>query len=163
MKTIRLFLILLICFHSLNCSRNDRDNDVIDPVSITYQARNNVNDQRLLEDKIHYDDIIGYDSSKYAFLLTQSASDKINSYFFTAGGMPFSLELSGEKIYSGLFFPSYSSNTPCGYLVEPVIGSNNIMIVRLDYGLCPNQTEDNRNDQRLIERLAEDDKILKLE
>ena len=163
MKTTWSILLPLICFSCLSCSQDDIENDVIDLISITYQAMNNINDQKLLKDKIHYDDIIGYDSIKYAFLLSQSASDKINSYFFKAGGMPFSLEVSGDTIYSGLFFPSYSSNTPCGYIVEPVIGSNNIMVVRLDYGLCPNEIEDNRNDPHLIERLEQDNKILELE
>ena len=162
MKRIRLSLLLLINLFSFNCSHDGQEEDALDPVSILYQAMNNVNDQEILHSKISYNDILGYDSIKYAFLLTQSASDQINSYFYRAGGMPFSLEVNGITIYAGLFFPSYSSSTPCGYLVEPVIGSNNEMIVRLDHGLCPDQTEDNRNDQHLIEQLEADNKILDL-
>ncbi len=162
MKRFGLLLFLLIYLFSFNCSHDDQDDETVDPVSILYQAMNNVNDPKILHDKINYNDILGYDSVKYAFLLTQGASDQINSYFYRAGGMPFSLEVNGITIYAGLFFPSYSSSTPCGYIVEPVIGSNNEMIVRLDYGLCPNQTEDSRNDQRLIEQLETDNKILDL-
>jgi len=162
MKRFGSLLFLLICLFSSYCSHDDQENEAVDPVSILYQAMNNVNDPKILHDKISYNDILGYDSIKYAFLLTQDASDQINSYFYKAGGMPFSLEVNGITIYTGLFFPFYSSSTPCGYLVEPVIGSNNEMIIRLIYGLCPDQTEDNRNDQHLIEQLETDNKILDL-
>lgn len=159
MKRIRLLLIMLIGTFSFGCSHDDQGDETVDPVSVLYQAMNSVNDPQILHRKISYADILGYDSIKYAFILTQSASDQINSYFYRAGGMPFSVEANGITIYTGLFFPSYSSSTPCGYLVEPFIGSNHEMIVRLDYGLCSNQAEDCRNNQFLIEQLEKDNKI----
>jgi len=165
MKQIGFFSTLMILFSMVNCSKNDNHEDPIEPVSITYQAKLNINTEGIINDRIDYNEILGYDTALFSFLLEENAVIKINGYFFPSGGLPFTLKVKGEEIYSGLFFPSYSSNTPCGYLVEPVIGGNNTMNIRLDYGLClaEGQIIDNRNDRRLIDILTKDNKIITID
>jgi hypothetical protein len=165
MKTIRFLPVILILYSTLNCSKKDNNDDIIEPVAITYKAKININAEGYINDLVSYNEIVGYDTNLCAFLIEGNAANRINGYFFVAGGLPFMVKVNGKEIYSGLFFPSYSSNTPCGFLVEPVIGSNNTMYVRLDYGLCisEGQLVDNRNDQRLIAVLANDNKIITLD
>jgi hypothetical protein len=162
MKQIGFLSVLMILFSMLNCSKNDNQEDSVEPVSIIYQAKLNINSEGFINDRIDYNELLGYDTTIFSFLLEESAASKINGYFFPSGGLPFTLKVKGEEIYSGLIFPSYSSNTPCGYLIEPIIGGNNIMNIRLDYGLClaEGQMIDNRNDRRLIDILTKDNKII---
>lgn len=161
MKKYCFLLLLAFCGILSNCLK-DKLNE---PLEITYQAKINVNDNVVINDKIEYKDIIGYDTSNYTFLIDSDAIKRIRNYFFPSGGLPFSVNVDGETIYSGKFFPSYSNILPYGIIIDPeesLIG--NKLIVNIDYGFCriDNELVDNRNDKRIIAVLQRDHKLIKI-
>jgi len=144
-----------------SCSKEKTNTEL----EIKYQAKINVNDNTIINDIIEYKDIIGYDTSNYTFLIDSNSIKKIRNYFFPSGGLPFSVNVNEETIYSGKFFPSYSNTMPFGVTIDPeesLIG--NTLTVKIDYGFCmtDNQLKDNRNDTRIISLLQKDHKLMKI-
>jgi hypothetical protein len=161
MKKYGLFLAIVVLWTFFSCSKDKS----YDPLDINYQAKTNVNDNSVINDKIEYVDIIGYDSSNYTFLIESNAINKIRKYFFPSGGLPFSINVMGEIIYSGLFFPSYSQVMPYGIIIDPYPYSiGNKLTVKIEYGFCRTDNEllDQRNDKRIISVLQKDKKLIKL-
>ena len=161
MKKYGFFLALALLWIFFSCSKDKS----YEPLEINYQAKINVNDNNAINNKIDYVDIIGYDSSNYTFLIDSNAINKIRKYFFPSGGLPFSVNVIGETIYTGEFFPSYSNSLPCGIIIDPessLIG--NKLTVNIDYGFCrtDNQLVDPRNDKRIIAVLQRDKKLIKI-
>ena len=162
MKKYGLFLVIVALSIVCSCSK-DKSYELL---CINYQAKRNVNDNNVINDKIDYKDILGYDTSNYTFLIDSNAINKIKKYFFPSGGLAFSVNVIGETIYSGEFFPSYSNSLPCGIIIDPessLIG--NKLTVNIDYGFCrtDNQLADPRNDKPIIAVLQRDKKLIKID
>ncbi|MGD0342238.1 MAG: hypothetical protein ABSA76_11110 [Bacteroidales bacterium] len=162
MKKYGFFLAIVLSWTFFSCSKDKS----YEPMEINYQAKINVNDNNVINDKIDYVDIIGYDSSNYTFLIDSIAINKIRKYLFPSGGLPFYVNVRGETIYFGKFFPGYSNSMPCGITIDPessLIG--NKLTVNIDYGFCrtDNQLVDQRNDKRIIAVLQKDKKLIKID
>jgi hypothetical protein len=136
-----------------------------EPLEILYQAERSANDNTLINDKIAYKDIIGYDTTNYTFLIDSTVIRKIRNYFFPSAGLPFTVNVDGEIIYRGMFFPSYSNSLQDGLIIDPeesLIG--NKLTVRKETGWCATAlpSEDLRNDKRIIAVLQRDHKLIKI-
>jgi uncharacterized membrane protein len=79
-----IFIVGLVVFFTA-CSKDKSS----EPLSINYQAKTNVNDNNVINDKIEYKDILGYDTSNYTFLIDNNTINKIRKYFFPSGGTAF--------------------------------------------------------------------------
>jgi len=161
MKKYGFLLLLAFCGVLSNCSK-DKWNE---PLDISYQAKIDVNDNNVINDKIEYKDIIGYDTSNYTFLIDSNAIKKIRNYFFPSGGLAFSVSVMGEIVYTGKFFPSYSNTLPYGITIDPEESlMGNKLTVKIDYGFCltDNTLKDLRNDKRIIAVLQRDHKLIHL-
>jgi hypothetical protein len=158
-KFCQIILIILLAV-SYSCSKDKS----FEPLDIYYQAKLSVNDTTILTDMIYYKDIIGYDTSNYAFLIDTNAVKRLKKYFFPNGGLPFTVNVLGEKIYSGKFFPLYSQTLPYGITIDPYTIGNKLT-VKIDYGFCRTDNEliDSRNDKRIISILQKDKKIIKID
>jgi hypothetical protein len=111
---------------------------------------------------INYSDFISYDSSNYTFELTEKAKNVIKNLEHSVFGVAFTIKANGELIYSGYFWPSYSSATCDWIVIDPlttIIG--NKITVKLGYpGLNQGQTiSDKRNDNRIIQIFERDNKL----
>ncbi|MBI9035607.1 MAG: hypothetical protein JEZ03_14180 [Bacteroidales bacterium] len=110
----------------------------------------------------HYEDIIEYNSSNYTFEFNQQAqaafANQIDSLYFKA----FALVANGETIYTGYFWPLFSSQTCDWVVVNPnQLQTSNKLTVNLGYpgSTHATQVEDKRNDQRLLDILDRDGKL----
>jgi hypothetical protein len=162
MKKYGIFLSIVALSSVLSCSKDKS----YEPMAIIYEAKTNVNDNGVLNDKLDYKDILGYDTSNYTFLIDSTAINKIRKYFYPSGGLPFSINVMGETVYSGLFFPSYSQVLPYGIIIDPYTYSiGNKLTVNIEYGFCrtDNQLLDQRNDKRIIAVLQKDKKLIKID
>lgn len=160
MKTISQLILIILLAVSFSCSKNKS----YEPLDISYQAKISINDSNIVNDMIYYKDIIGYDTSNYTFLVDSNAVKRLKKYFYPNGGLPFTVNVLGEKIYSGKFFPLYSQTMPYGITIDPYrIG--NKLTVNIDYGFCrtDNDLIDLRNDKRIISILQKDKKIIKID
>ncbi len=162
MEKYGIFLSIVALSIVFGCSKNKS----YEPLAIIYQAKTNVNDNTVIDDKIDYKNILGYDTNNYTFLIDSDAIKKVRKYFFPSGGLPFSLNVLGESIYSGKFFPAYSNSLPCGIIIDPYTYSiGNKLTVQMDSAFCTddNQLSDQRNDKRIIYVLQKDKKLVKID
>jgi hypothetical protein len=111
---------------------------------------------------IYYTDILSYDSTEFIFELSDRAVGAIKNLEHSVHGLAFAIKADNKLIYTGYFWPSYSS-TSCGWIViDPLTTSiGNKMQVRLGYpGLIQGQIiPDKRNDQRIIQIFKQDNKL----
>ena len=77
LMTKLIFIVGLVVFFTA-CSKEKS----YEPLDINYQAKTNVNDNNVINDKICYKDILGYDTSNYTFLIDSTAINKIRKYFY---------------------------------------------------------------------------------
>jgi hypothetical protein len=160
MKTSNQIILIILLAVSYSCSKDKS----YEPLDISYQAKLSVNDSTIINDMIYYKDIIGYDTSNYTFLVDSNAVKRLKNYFFSNGGLPFTVNVLGEQIYSGKFFPLYSQTLPYGITIDPYTIGNKLT-VKMDYGLSNTENEliDSRNDKRMISVLQKDNKIIKID
>ncbi len=155
-------LIIVVVFQLIilmSCSKDKSSQQL----NINFQARQNVEDVKLVNDNINYVNIIGYDTINYTFLIDSIRMKQIRKYFFPSGGLPFSINVMNETIYSGKFFPAYSNSLPCGVTIDPY-NISNYLSVKIDTSYCNTgiHISDLRNDHRIISVLLKDKKIIKI-
>lgn len=114
---------------------------------------------------IYYDDIISYDQDNYTFTLTKGCSNKFTlDDNYKIHGMPFAVTIDKEIVYTGYFWYSFSSSIVDWITIDPLfLSMNNTMRVSLGYpGLIQGDyIPDNRNDQRILDRLRRDGKLIR--
>jgi hypothetical protein len=134
-----------------NYSRIDNSSQINENTVVTEQAP-----------LIHYSDIISYDSTECIFELSDRAIEAIKDLEHSVHGLAFAIKANDTLIYTGYFWPSYSSASCDWLVIDPFMTSigNNIQ-VRLGYpGLIQGQTiQDKRNDRRIIRILKHDNKL----
>ncbi|NLB67523.1 MAG: hypothetical protein GX798_03575 [Bacteroidales bacterium] len=112
---------------------------------------------------ISYDDFISYDPLTHEFLLSDRTVKVINNTEQSVHGIAFAIKANGEIIYTGYFWPSYSSATCDWVYIDPIMTSfDNKMEVCLGYpGPMPGQEiPDKRNDSRIIKIFKRDHKLV---
>lgn len=112
---------------------------------------------------INYSDFVSYDSTNYTFELSHKAKNTINNMEHSIEGVAFAVKANGTLIYSGYFWPSYSSATCDWIVIDPIMTSiGNKITVSLGYpGLVQEQViPDYRNDSRIIEIFDNDNKLI---
>lgn len=111
---------------------------------------------------ISYTDFISYDSINYTFELSDKAKNTIENMEHSVHGVAFAVKANGIPIYSGYFWPSYSSASCDWVVIDPMMTSiDNKIKVRLGYpGLIQGQViPDKRNDSRIIKIFESDNKL----
>ena len=113
---------------------------------------------------INYGDFISYNSVNYSFELSDKAKNTIKNMEYSVHGVPFAIKANGTLIYSGYFWPSYSSASCDWIVIDPtMISIENTIWVQLGYpGLLQGQViPDKRNDSRIIKIFEGDNKLIK--
>lgn len=111
---------------------------------------------------IYYSDFLSYDSTECTFEVSDKAVAAIKNLEHSVHGLPFAIKANDTLIYTGYFWPSYSSASCNWVVIDPIMTSLYQKIqVRLGYpGLIEGQTiQDNRNDERIIRILKLDHKL----
>jgi hypothetical protein len=113
---------------------------------------------------ISYPDFISYDPKNYTFELSDKAKNAVWNMDHSVHGIAFTVQANGTIIYSGYFWPSYSSSSCDWIVIDPLmLGNDNALTVNLGYpGLVQGQTiPDHRNDGRIIEIFRNDNKLIR--
>ena len=113
---------------------------------------------------IRYSDFISYDAKNYKFEISGKAKSAIDNMQHSVHGVAFAVKANGTIIYSGYFWPSYSSASCDWIVIDPImISTDNKINVSLGYpGLFQGQViPDKRNDSRIIEIFERDNKLVK--
>lgn len=110
-----------------------------------------------------YSDIISYHSKDYYFKITEEARAAIDSLELSVAGVPFAITAEGELVYTGYFWPSYSSLSCQWIIIDPVIPtSKNKIWLKLGYpGLIEGSfITDERNNETILTILRRDGKLI---
>lgn len=163
----RLFLVqLILIFVLISCKKNE-----IIPVEegITFrqykiESSGNTNTSFSI---VQYDEILGYDSTKCAFVLNESAWKRIEKEVGPVVPDPnfgFFVALNNEFIYAAGYIQLYSSFARRD-IITFIVKKPNIIFMELGYPAVPENEftgKNSRNDSRLINRLKEDNKLIEL-
>jgi len=112
---------------------------------------------------LSYSDIISYNAKKYTFKLIEEAKDTIKNLNHRVNGLAFAVKANNEVVYTGYFWPGYSSISCAWVVIDPImINEDNEMIVRLGYpGPVQGMTiPDKRNDPQLLDIFRRDNKLI---
>ena len=112
---------------------------------------------------ISYADFISYNSSNFTFELSDKAKNTIENMEHSVHGVAFAVKANGTIIYSGYFWPSFSSASCDWIVIDPLMSSvGNKITVSLGYpGLAQGQAiPDKRNDSRIIKIFKSDNKLI---
>jgi hypothetical protein len=111
---------------------------------------------------IYYSDFLSYDSTECIFELSDRAIVAIKNLDHSVHGLAFAIKANDRLIYTGYFWPGYSSASCDWIVIDPFMTSiGNKIQVRLGYpGLIQGQTiQDKRNDERIILIFKNDNKL----
>jgi len=169
MKKEIILLISLIYFF-IGCKKeppiDDNQTPEIDLNGVTWSNINSVNPPiTIVGNIVDYDEILGYDSINYTFLLTDEAGKIIRSKIYPSSPISFGIAVDGEVIYIVHFIPGYSSQPWHQCITIEPYSYNNKYRVYLGYPPVSDYYTgiDPRNDKRIISRFLEDDKLMLIE
>ena len=112
---------------------------------------------------MYYSDFISYDSNNYIFVISNESKNKIQNLEHSVHGLAFAVKVDTKLIYTGYFWPSYSSQSCNWVIIDPFsISSSNEIEVRLGYpGLVVGEEiPDRRNDNQILDVLRRDNKLM---
>lgn len=161
-------LIIAFFFTSLiACDKDEIDNDIDNGITFRQFDIESNSETNATITFVKYDEIVGYDSIKNAFVLKEPAWKKIEKGIAPVSPDPnfgFVVALNNELIYRAAYIQPYSSMARFD-IVTLRIKEPNIVYMELGYPVSPEHFsgEDLRNDLRLINQLEKDNKLIVLE
>jgi hypothetical protein len=112
---------------------------------------------------IEYADLLSYTPREYVFKITDKAKEIVANLPHSVFGLGFAVKANNTLIYTGYFWPSYSSLACSWVVADPLWTSmNNSLKIELGYpGLMEGVTiPDKRNDNRILDIFRRDDKLI---
>lgn len=114
---------------------------------------------------IRYADFVSYNSIANVFRITDNAREAVEALEFPVNGRAFGFYADDELIYTGYFWPAYSSLSCQWIVIDPFIldwGLDNELHVELGY---PGLTEgvdipDERNNEKILAIFRRDGKLI---
>lgn len=111
---------------------------------------------------IAYREFKSYNAQKHLFKISNSAAELVKDLDHSVHGLPFAMVANDEVVYTGYFWPSYSSMGCQWIVIDPLMFSgDNELRVELGY---PGQIEgmdipDERNNELILDIFRRDDKL----
>lgn len=162
----------LFVFVAFGCEKNDDNIDSNGKVELymidSYSKIDNstqIDENTVITENsplIYYSDFLSYDSTECIFELSDRAIEAIKDLEHSVHGLAFAIKANDTLIYTGYFWPSYSSASCDWTVIDPFMTSiGNKIQVKLGYpGLVQGQIiQDNRNDGRIIRIFKQDNKL----
>lgn len=176
MKRQILLITLLMSFNLIfiACDKNENINPKHRNVELylldSYQtigSTNQIDDKTIVSKAtpfVTYPDFLAYDSSMFTFKISDAAIKSIKNLQLSVHGVAFAIKANNVLVYTGYFWPSYSSASCAWVVIDPLsLGTGNELSVELGYpGLVEGVViPDKRNDERILEIFASDNKLIK--
>ena len=158
MKTKKILFQLVLLAGFTNCQKDDNLNANHKIIFCTAE-----NPREVI---VNYNDIIGYDSTKYIFNIDDSEWEKIRKQTtFAPPYFKLGVVCDNQMIYKATYIPGYVST---GYydIITFTPGAPNLIYMMLGYPGTSAEYfsgEDLRNDSRLINQLKKDNKLIEIE
>jgi hypothetical protein len=114
------------------------------------------------EPLIGYSDIKSYNSKEHIFKISDAAATVVEDQVHSVSGLAFAVVANDEVIYTGYFWPSYSSASYQWIVIDPLmIFGDNELKVALGYpGLMDGAyIPDERNNEKILDIFRRDGKL----
>lgn len=173
MNRFSLILVLLVALVLNSCSKSDPNEATDGDVEIYLVKSFNESDDNdfidistvVLEKDplLDYSDLLSYNSKDYTFKIEDSKKDLFKIDGSTIHFKAFAVLANDEVIYTGFFWPSYSSQGINWVVIDPLTAEmQGELIVSLGYpGMLANEDiPDLRNDSRIISIFKRDNKLV---
>jgi hypothetical protein len=112
---------------------------------------------------LYYSDFLSYDSNNYVFVISEESKNRIKNLEHSVHGIPFVFKVGNEIIYTGYFWPSYSSQSCDWIVIDPFsIDTDNQMKVELGYpgSFLGIEIPDDRNASQILDVFRRDNKLI---
>ena len=112
---------------------------------------------------IKYSDFKSYNAKKYFFEITDRAKESIEGLEHSVHGLPFAMVADDQLIYTGYFWPSYSSASCQWIVIDPLmIYGDNKLRVKLGYPgpIDGIEIPDERNHPLILDIFRRDGKLI---
>ena len=158
MRTQAFFLLTVLLVGMMSCQKDDKS----EANAGIHFSRN----EKMSDVIVRYDEIVGYDSTRYIFQVTPTAFNRLNKEISPSYPDPhfaFGVAVDQQLIYTAKYVPGYYSSSQYDVitflLVEP-----DLLYLRLGYPSSPGlfTGEDSRNDSRLTGQLKKDNKLMEI-
>ena len=170
-KNIYTLLSFLFLFILIGCDENEiASGDRVEFYLIeTYNTIDNteqINEASVVlasEPLIYYEDILRYDQDEFIFEISEKAIAAIEQLNVPVNGIAFAIAVDRNLIFSGYFWPSYSSATCQWIYTDPLmIDFYEGLKINIGYpSILPGEIiPDNRNDPRMLQVLRRDGKLV---
>lgn len=113
---------------------------------------------------VAYSEFLSYNKKAFSFKISDAAKERIENMEHSVRGVAFAIKANNELIYTGYFWPSFSSATCDWVVIDPIhLLLSNDLHVQIGYpGLFQGQVvPDKRNDSRILEIFESDGKLIK--
>jgi hypothetical protein len=110
-----------------------------------------------------FQDLLTYHPNEYYFTISENAINKIENMDHSVHGVAFGIVVNNELIYTGYFWPSYSSMSCDWPVIDPFsLFNDNRLKVNLGYAssIPPTEIPDRRNDPRILAVFDKDGKLV---
>jgi len=166
------FIIAVITLCTLGCENVDSSSDTKVEMYLleSYETINNgcqIDESTAVTNEdpiIRYNDFLSYDPAEYTFELSKTAINTINQLEHSVSGLAFAITVNNTIVYTGYFWPSFSS-TSCNWIViDPLmLNTGSKIMVGLGYPgpFIGSPIPDKRNDSRIISAFEGDNKLIK--
>lgn len=166
MKIQGLFTIIFFLTFLPSCEKDETDNEIDNGITFRQFDNESNSETDVTTTFVKYDEIIGYDSTKRAFVLKDVAWERIEQGISPAYPDPnfgFIVALNNELIYRVAYIAPYSSMARFD-IITLRIEEPNILYLELGYPASPEHFtgEDLRNELRIINQLEKDNKLIVL-
>lgn len=170
MKPLFYFFLTVLCVLTIACNK-DETNEMGDKVALyLLQSFSSGDDGQIDEGTatiantplIPYADFQNYDASNHVFTISNTAKENLANMEVPVHGKAFAIAVDREIIYTGYFWPSYSSAICNWVVIDPLHVDDNTMEVKLGYPSTPEDITipDKRNNERILEIFRRDDKLI---
>ena len=177
MKRIQLLIILgiYISLFTTSCSKEENmrcfayaegvDIYLLESYETTENACQINEETAIIKSKafISYSDLLSYNSKEYTFAISQDAKKKLMDIQFPVSGIAFAVVVDNEIIYTGYFWPGYSSQICIWTTIDPLhlYSGNELRVTQAYPGQFANNTiPDKRNDGRILDVFRRDGKLI---
>lgn len=175
MKPGILFITLFVTlnFIFIACDKNENTNTPNGKVELyllnsyeTIGATNQIDEKTIVtkpQPLVTYADFLSYAPGSFTFKISDTAKEAIKSLEHSVHGIAFAIKANDVLIYSGYFWPSFSSASCDWVVIDPMmLLIGNDLRVELGYpGLREDQTiPDKRNDKRILDIFTSDGKLI---
>ena len=165
MKTLKLLILIVILIGTISCQKDenviDGENSIENPETGLYFS----SIYNISETVVKNDEIIGYDSTKHIFSITETAWNRIedNIKLISYGyGYGFNVSLNNNIVYRATYIPFYSSTSYYNIITFMLIKPN-LVYIKLGYPTSDHFTGiDYRNDSRIITQLKNEKKLIEI-